>query len=489
MFGHQALTLVLLAGVASAEDLTAVVAIDPCGDSGTARLTGQMRGALAEIPGIRVQSGEETVALLGGVPRGSLADATRLISGSRADLFQDAFVRAEQTLVAAISDLTRMSPTEATWKQLADAWTMLAQIQQRTGREAEAEANLRRVLNVDRDYAPDPDFYPPSFRRFVDALRRRIDVEASSSIRISTRPSKLIVSVDGSPIGESPVVLSVPAGEYRVEAAFPEEGGAARLVKVQGASAIELDSGFEGAVHRARGPCLAIRSGREAHLVALVRMASLLGAAQVVAVREEEPTANERYLVASLVKASSGEELREGRIKIYASGFPPGAAARLAAFLATGIAEPPVQPLNRGDLAAGYTHPDFPARTDLLPVMSAADEQIIQPVPMVDSKRRSRTPAWMAAAGAGAFLGTSVWQALGARATDDRLNQLRGDGAFHAGSEQEVMRLNHQLKSCRSFALASARDLHLVLPLKLAGGDPLRLDDGHRGGDSLGATA
>ncbi len=439
----------LLCGCAvTAQAGTAVVATEPCSESGTARWASLVREAVSKRPGLTVLDGEETAGRLGGVPRGSFADAARLIRGSRADLFADNWQRPELTLKKAIEDLVRLPPSPANWRELSEAWTMLAQLQQRTDRPVEAEESLQRVLRVDRAFVPDESYYSPSFRKFVDGVRRKVDAESTASLRVTTRPTGMTVFIDGRPVGRSPVTLPLPPGDYRVEAAFPEARGAARFVKVQKSTEVELDAEFEGAIHPSFGPCIATKGGREARLVALVRLAGTLGVKQLIAVREEEPAPGERYLVASAVDGTTGEEVREARVKMYGSGFAPGAVERLAEFLATGTAEPPVQPIIDGKPVVEE------------PKISVA-EPAPQPVPLSPPPgpapsaqvSRSRLPAWAATVGAAALVGVAGWQGSNAWRTGRQLDGMRVDGAFPAGTEDEVRRLNGRLATQRNWGI------------------------------------
>ncbi len=440
--------VLLCISVGRVQAQTAVVATAPCSESGTARWAALTREAVSQRPGMTVLDSDETAGRVGGLPRGSFADAQRLIRGSRMDLFADTYERAELTLRKAIEDLVRLPPSDAKWQELSDAWTMLAQIKQRTQRETQAEETIRRVLRVDRGYVPDESYYPPGFRRFVDGVRRKVDADAVASLRITTRPSGLTVFVDGRPVGPSPITLPVPPGTYRVEAAFASARGAARFVRVERSSAIELDSEFEGAIHPSFGPCIESKGGREARLVALVRLAGVLGVQLLIAVREEEPAPGERYLVASAVDASTGEEMREGRVRMYGTGLAPGAIERLAEFLATGTAAPPVQPIVNGKLTSELPKQD--------PEVPLARVLVSPQEPVPELAQRSRVPAWVATVGAATLLSVASWQGVGALQSSRELNSLRSGNAYMPGTEMQVQNLNDRIVRQRSLSIGIA---------------------------------
>ncbi|MBI3184457.1 MAG: PEGA domain-containing protein [Myxococcales bacterium] len=333
----------LLSGQGRAGD--AVIAVGACADGSAGAFTRELRAAVARAPGAKVLSEEETVAALGGVPRGSMADVQRLIASARFDLYdQGAFDRAERALKAALDDLWLLPPSEARWEDLREVQTFLAKVYLKLERPREAEQQLGRVYRVEPDYGPDPNTHPPSFRAFAASVRERVVAEAIRNLSVGTRPAGLPVYVEGRLVGSSPVNLRVSAGEYRVEALFAGGRGMARMVGVSvGGASVELEEGFEGAIHPHKGPCLATGNEREARLAALIRLAGLLKAERMVSARLEEPRPSERYLVVSLLEAVTGQETREAKVKVLPVGVPVGGIARLAEFIATGEASEPVE--------------------------------------------------------------------------------------------------------------------------------------------------
>ena len=212
----------------------------------------------------------------------------------------------------------------------------------RKGDKAKAEATVSRVLAVDPKFEPSIDLYPPSFRTWVDGVRKKVVKGSTASLRVQTHPSGRPVVVEGRVVGNAPTTVKLPAGSWRVEADFGTGGSIPRTVQLNDAANVELWKNFEGAVHAGRGPCITSDGTREGRLSSLVRLSGILGADQMVAIREEEPNPYERYIVAALVDARTGQELREGKVKLVDGLASRASYARLAEFVFTGSAKPPV---------------------------------------------------------------------------------------------------------------------------------------------------
>ncbi|MFZ5467984.1 MAG: PEGA domain-containing protein, partial [Myxococcota bacterium] len=357
------LVAVVLAGRGWAEQ-DAVVAVGDCQSGSAAALARSLRAALRERPGSKVQSEEETALRLGGLSRSSLAEVERLLAGARYELFdQAAYDRAERALTTALEDLWRLPPTEERWRDVREVRTLLASIFLKTERKREAERELEALLRVEPEYRPDANLYPPSMRKFAEGVAGRLRREPSHALSVVTLPPGLPVLVEGKPLGSAPQTVRLPAGEYWVEASFGGRRGLPKKVRLPTRATVELDAGFEGAVYADVGPCLATGGSREERLAAVVRLAALLGVAQVVAVRVEEPAGEGRYEVASMVDASSGQEVREAKVKVVPGGSPAGAMPRLAAFLATGEVLPPVEAIKGAEKVVASA--PVPARVEI----------------------------------------------------------------------------------------------------------------------------
>jgi hypothetical protein len=223
---------------------------------------------------------------------------------------------------------------------MALAWTLV-----KLHRDGQALTALEKVERIEL-VEPDRFQFPPSFSRFAKEVHDKARKQAVASLEVLTNPAGLKVYVDGCPAGVSPVKIAVPPGEYRVEAGFSSGRSLPRIAQVKDRTVVEMESGFEGAVYADNGPCIALAKNREERLQTLVRLASVLGVRSIVTLREEEPAPGEQYLVATLVDSTTGKDLREARVKsVHGSKSHNEIVEKLAEWVATGDATPPVEPL------------------------------------------------------------------------------------------------------------------------------------------------
>lgn len=334
-----------------------VVGVGSCAEG---RLDAHVRGlreALWKRMDAAVQSDEEAIRRLGGMSRSSLGDVDRVFSGARYDIDCMAYDRAEQTLKIAAADLLALPPSPERWKRMRDVYALLAWAYVKLENPDAAEEMYARIVRVEPTFILDRKQFPPSTGRLLEKVRTRVAEQATAKLSVTTLPAGLPVYVDGRDIGKSPATLKVPPREYRVEVGFGEGRGIPRTVKVGNAENVELEQAFEGSIYPLAGPCLSMGPERKGRLAALVRLASVLGTRTVVAVSHDDHGTGERYLVATTVDSTTGQETREARVKLYPAGPPAGAFEKLADFLATGDVAPPLEAVRGAQATARSPDP------------------------------------------------------------------------------------------------------------------------------------
>ncbi len=321
----------------------AVVATDRCESGLLAGSAATVREAVTLRLGQQVQTEEESIRLLGGAARGSLSDVSRVVSAARQDLYQGAWPKAQRSLELALGDVESLPPAEERWAMHKEVLAMLAQVFRASGKTGEAESILEQIVRVDPGHRPDSGIYPPSFIAMYDGVRDRVGKVQRVSLTVETRPSGLPVFVGGRSAGVSPLKLKLPPGGYAVETVFGPRRGLPLKVRLEADTLVTMDEAFEGIVWPNAGPCIATPVDRATRLDTLARIGAILGVESVVGVREERLAGEERMIVASLVEVGSGQELREGRIRYVTSRPGNEALQRLADFISTGTARPPVE--------------------------------------------------------------------------------------------------------------------------------------------------
>jgi hypothetical protein len=328
-------------------DALAIVAIDGCSQDMTSTSARLLRNALAAQPSVRVKSEDETLAKLGGPQLGSLADAERLLASARLEFLDESSLRgqAEKSLQQAMAILLSLPPSEPyRWQTLRDVASFQAMVNSLHHKE-DAERVLEKVLRVEPGFQVDRERYSPDMWKMTDRVRARVKAQATATLSVTSNPVGLSIAVDGRIVGKSPVVLEVPPGEYRVEGVFGTERRMARMVHVEKVTSVEVEQAFDGAIRLRAGLCMATDGSREGRLAGLIKLASAVGAAQVVGIWQEEPARGEVYLTAAVVEAASGQELREAKVKVVGGEASADAIIKLARFVAKGESTPPVEPM------------------------------------------------------------------------------------------------------------------------------------------------
>jgi hypothetical protein len=154
-------------------------------------------------------------------------------------------------------------------------------------------------------------------------------------------------------MGTTPLVLSLPAGTYRVGGASGSLRVPSFRVDLQADDrAVILDFGLSEAVRAHAGPGLALGPARRGE--SIVRAGAWLAADRIVAVsRVSEGDA--QFLLGSIYDVRNGALLREGSVRMVAGSVPAANLGALAAFLLTGQSSRDVR--DRTDLARSIAAP------------------------------------------------------------------------------------------------------------------------------------
>lgn len=424
-------TLAVFAPLAAYGDSIAVVGAENCGVSNTVDVE-RLREALERVAPA-VQSTEATQHALGGVARWPLAEIERLMAKGTEELSHSQFMDGASDFEAAVRNLIVLAPGEAVrCRLLQDATIAWASALVRLNKPKESQEVLAKILRS-QDVKPSHHLYPANYLRLIQRERTTQVENATSTLRVSTRPAGLTVYVDGCPVGTGPVAVQVPAGAYRVEAGFPDGHGLPRTVQVDGPlTAVEFDAEFEGSIYPDQGPCVAFGTDRERRLKAIARLSTVLGVRSIVTLRHDEPTPGEHYVIATLIDGSQHADTREARIKVSARSLQAGDAAKLAEWLVTGNARPPVEPLRQRSPVA--------LQDDALPALMRDDSP----------RRWERVAGWSllgVAAGLGAV---AVIEQIRKGRPEGELSRLQSGGA--SVSAQNAVRAQQLIDESNSAA-------------------------------------
>lgn len=329
-----AVLLAVAPAAAWSAETVAVVGTGSCEDSALVDQVRTVREALARKLGAGVLTEDQTVLPLGGLPRGSLVGAKRLVDQAESTIFNDAAMsraeflqrdqKAQELLQNGYETLLSIPPSSERSQILFKLHTLQLQLYSGGGRRAELEQALEAVFRVVPNFTFDPNTYSPPQLAEYEQVRKKLQDKSRATLKVTTRPAGLVVFVDGHEMGPAPLTLKLPSGTYRVEVASGAHRGMAHLVKLGDWAEVDIEGEFERSVQLDGGPCVAgttfeDRAGK------LGRFGGLVGAKTVVGVRAEHLPSGEVYVVAEAVEASVGPKRNGVAMKLVDGKPAPGA--------------------------------------------------------------------------------------------------------------------------------------------------------------------
>jgi hypothetical protein len=280
-----------------------------------------------------VLSEEQTVAPLGGLTRGSLAAARLALyeaetdSTSAAPMPIEQYVRRDQRvrekLQRAVAMLLSMPPSAERSRTLLKAHTLAIQLYSAMNRRAELEETLEAIFRAQPGLELDPRSFSLVQLAQFEEVRERVRARSTAVLRITSQPPGLPVEVDGFAVGVAPLNLTVPPGRYRVEATAGARRGMAREVTVGDWAEVALEGDMERAVELDAGPCVAGSSAEE-RASRLGRLAPLIGADLLIAVRSEESPAQQTYLAVEAAGPAARPRVQSVALKLVRGRPAPG---------------------------------------------------------------------------------------------------------------------------------------------------------------------
>jgi hypothetical protein len=301
---------------------------------------------------------------------------------------------------------------------------------------------MKQMTNVgsfDLDYY----LFPPSFHKFAEKLNVDAQKQARTNLQVVTKPAGLVVHLNGCPVGVAPLKLSLPAGEYLVDAAFLTGRGISKKVVIEDQPELDKDEGnkdvivefdqsFEGGIYTDGGPCFQAGNSQDRQ-TKMARLSSLLKVDSLVALREEkvkdEGNKEEKYLVAVIWNKNSennGRRSREMRIKLVPDGPSSGEIEKLATFIAS-------------------SQKGHDSRNDLV---TKSVEKNTSLASTAGVSKWKRTLAWSLAGCALALGGAAVYEQIHINRLEKQAKGLvAADGNVTPGEEGHYQQLDHQRES------------------------------------------
>lgn len=243
-------------------------------------------------------------------PTRSLEDLERQVQTARSLLYNAQNDRALELVRDALSGLERASPQVRPWPATASALMLSAQIYKNLDRPKESTDALRRIIRVDPAYQADPDAWPPSTVRALDAVRKELARGKRGLLQVtSVGVPGAAVFLDGREVGKTPLRLEVPAGTYRLALQSDEALSFPRVVTLGREEAVQVDLAFEGSLTAQLPLCLTSDDA------GALKLATTVGASRLVVLRNTAPRGNPPYVSGVLYDVDRGERVRNAGIR------------------------------------------------------------------------------------------------------------------------------------------------------------------------------
>jgi hypothetical protein len=331
-----------LGGVAGAAPRRVVVASGDCKD---AELSGQSKALydkLVSRPGENVLSAADFAERLFPQPSGSFDDIQRQLEAAQGQFYEARHAKAAQAIDDVLRQVPRLPPGEARWKLYVDTQLLLAMNQRALGKVKESDDAFRKVLRLEPAYTLDPDYYTPSTRQAFDKLRGELARGKKVKLSVKSNLSPSEVFLDGRSVGQTPLVLQVPAGTYDLSVKKGEALSFPRQLPVQGVETpVLVDLAYEGAISASPFPCLASDGESGTELSHAVRLGGTLGVEEVIVVKLEGAHSGPKWLAATVLNVEGGQKLREGGVKTQGLDAPSESLSALVDFVTTGNKDQP----------------------------------------------------------------------------------------------------------------------------------------------------
>lgn len=340
-----AMVLVGSAGSAVAGRKTLVVGVGDCRDRVLLGSVKDFQGLARVLLRSELFEHDDVISRVRPQPTHNLDDLQRQVATAHSFLMNGQNDRAIELLNDALAGLERASPEVGPWPATANALVLQAQIYRNLDRSKYSREALRRILRVDPTYRADPNVWPPSTIRALDAVRKELQGVEKGLLRVSSLDgSGTSVYVDGREMGKTPLRLELPQGAYRVSLLSQNAESFPRVVNLGREAIVQVDMAFEGGLTAQVPLCL---SGGDA---GAIKLATVVGASRAVVVRNTAPKGYPPYVSGVLYEVDQGERVRS-------AGVRPEQLWDLVMYLFTGKPDIPKEP---PPMAESPAQPELP---------------------------------------------------------------------------------------------------------------------------------
>jgi hypothetical protein len=359
--------MALLVAAASRADVqTLVIASGNCQDGDLLANAKLLAEALKKRLGDELLDPRELSAKFGASASKSVEEIQAELEAAKVQYYSSEYLKARDRVEDALREIRRLPVGAVRWSLTISAELLYALVLKQSNAPAEADEAFSRALRLTPEVQLDPDYYSPSTIGDFERVRKIVLAAHKGHLLVRSNPSAAEVYLDGLRVGVTPFNGSYPSARYEVVVAKDGLVSLPHQVEVEDSEVTHIDLEFEGTLNTRSLFCVSNAGDERAWVSAAVKIASLIGADEVVVARLQRPSPSSTWLTASLVSAATAGKTREAGLKAKGPGPSPDEFEKLANFIVTGKAD--------GAVVVVDTHTAAPAPWAPRPPIASASE-------------------------------------------------------------------------------------------------------------------
>jgi hypothetical protein len=265
-------------------------------------------------------------------PVAGLDETQRQIDTAQSQFYSNQLDKALELVRSALRSLERIAPSEASFKQIAQARVLEGLVLKGQGKKNEQLEAWKAVLRVKPEFALDADYHTPATISQFDALKKDMSKGKRVPLAVTSSPAGATVFLDGASVGKTPLKGAFPAGSYRLTLVQGDAQSFVYDVGLEQPQELHVDLGFEGAV-RPQLPLCVVSS--TADYDRALKLAARAGADRALVMRVESRNNEPGWIAGVLLEVQKGARVREGGMKVTDAKRGAGY-ADLVSFVLTG---------------------------------------------------------------------------------------------------------------------------------------------------------
>lgn len=342
-----ALLLVLtLSGLSAAQPRRGVVALGDCSDAQLLTAARSFTTSLFERHPPSASGMAEIIRSLRPQATRTLEEIRRQIESADTLFYSGSYGSAAQLVSEALHELERTDPGAARWDLTVQARLLEGLIHRGAQRSVDADQSFQAVLRLAPRFELDTNFFAPSVNGLFNRMRDQVRDLPKGRLVVTSSPPGASVYLDGFEVGHTPFSGDFVPGSYPLQLGFQGTHSFPRTVQIsrERDAVLTVDLSFEGSVLAGEPLCLVHHKGAGDPFKNAVKLGALIGADEIIVLRQQKKGAGAGWVTVSLLSVQSGQSIREGSLQTSETGDFGSSGQELVTFVVTGEATSAVQP-------------------------------------------------------------------------------------------------------------------------------------------------